>query len=298
MTSCLRCACVALCVGLSCAGIARADEVPTTVRAEFTATRAADSQPAHDSDEMAREALGRLVFSRVTIDADDRPVREVLTKFARALELNFVPFYETPDQPAPRLGLSPDRRISMYLRDADGRTVLEAIAAQCGPEVTWQLQRGMVEFGPREALARQGARRTAVYDVTDLALEAPYLKPGCPAQVRLRPKDVIADLVRAISEQCEPDAFRPEPPPTEQELAEGAKQLPVKHTAPSTPSPNPRTGVNSTGTRNLDPDVGPIFVLGRWAEIHVKDNTLVVSAPDFVHRAIGGYPKPLPPRGR
>lgn len=278
---------------------------PTIVQVTYERTRAAPEIDTADPDHVVRETLGKLVFARVSLEADDRPLREVLTTTARALRINLVPFFESPDRPAPLKGMVPTRRVSLYLADVDGRAALEAIAAQVGPEVTWQIQRGMIEFGPRETLGREDARTTRVFEVTDLAHEAPYFRPSGSrlmsdptldrGQMRLRPKDVVADLVRTITEQCEPDAFRPAPPPTEQEIEEGKREVQTPHTAPNVPSRNPRQAVNTNATRNFDPDSGPIFVLGRWAQIHVKDATLVVTAPDFVHRAIDGYPPAIPP---
>jgi hypothetical protein len=282
---------------------------PTRIDVRYDTVRSEnDLTPTGDNVEL-REALGKLTFAKVSIDADDRPIREVVSSIARAMRLNLVPFYEGPDRPAPRLGMTPTRRVTLYLEDVDGRTLLEALAAQCGPEVTWQIQRGTIEFGPREVLAREDARSTRVYNVTDLTFEVPYFRrPDTnlmpvdretdQKQLRLRPKDVVADLVRSISEQCEPDAFRPAPPPTEAEIAEGVKREQLKHTTPNTGPGGMRPGVNSTATRNLDPDIGPIYVLGQWAQIHVKETTIVVTAPDFVHRAIDGYPPPIPPRAR
>lgn len=281
---------------------------PTRLEVRYETTRGANDLTPTGDDVEQREALGKLLFAKVSIDADDRPIREVITTIARSMRLNLVPFYEGPDRPAPRLGMNPTRRVTLYLEEVDGRTLLEALATQCGPEVTWQIQRGTIEFGPREALAREDARSTRVYDVTDLTFEAPYFQrprnkimpvdyETDQKQLRLRPKDVVADLVRSISEQCEPDAFRPAPPPTEAEIAEGTKREQLKHTTPD-PSASRRPAVNSTATRNLDPDAGPIYVLGQWAQIHVKETTIVVTAPDFVHRAIDGYPAPIPPRAR
>ena len=275
-----------------------AQDSPARVEVTFTKYRMPGQPAPRDVDEIGREVVGRLTYSQVTVEADDRPVREVLQRLGRSLGINVVPFYEGADRPAPRLGISTAARATLDLHDVTGRAALDALAAQCGPEVTWQIHRGMLEFGPREALARDDARRTVVYDVTDLCLEAPYFTPGGsqgrPSD-RLRPKDIAADLVRSISEQCEPTAFEPAPPPSESEIEEGARRPQVPHKTPAPTQTNPRSDVNTTATRNLDPDAGPVFVKGQWAQIHLKDRILVVTAPDFVHRAIGGYAPPIPP---
>jgi hypothetical protein len=265
-------------------------------------------RPGDDPDGIV---VGRLVFAQLDVVAEDAPLRSVLSAFARALDINIVPFYETPDRPAPRLAVRADTPINLELRDADARSLLEAIASQAGPDVTWQVHRGILEFGPRATLARENARTIRVYEVTDLAHEPPYfvvprdltnsygfqpMDAGTGETRRMRPVDVIADLVRTISEQCEPKAFEPEPEPDpSDESAPGRRPAP-QHTSPAGTSHNPRTAVNTTATRNLDPDLGPVFVRGQWASIHVKDKVIVVNAPDFVHRTINGYPQIVRPR--
>jgi hypothetical protein len=56
-----------------------------------------------------------------------------------------------------------------------------------------------------------------------------------------------------------------------------------------------RAGSGTAANSNFDPSKAPVFVNGQWASIQVRDKKLAVSAPDFVHRAIGGYPKPIAP---
>ena len=34
-----------------------------------------------------------------------------------------------------------------------------------------------------------------------------------------------------------------------------------------------------------------VFVIGRWAKMHYHRDDLLVTGPDFIHRALNGYPE-------
>lgn len=314
-----------LLAGSGAAGQAPAESAPSTARVAIQLRSWASDQSSGDTpgatpgqpraprnragDDPDAIVLGRLLYGQLDVLCEDAPLRSVLSAFAQALDVNVVAFYASPDRTPPRPGVRAREPIDLELRDVDARSALEAIAAQAGHDVTWQIHRGILEFGPREALARESGRRIQVYEIADLGLQPPNFVPPKDLGIglapmsgpgektdRLRPADVIADLVRMISEQCEPQAFEPAPEPDPSDALEGGGRRPAPlHTAPSGTSRNPRKGVNTTATRNLDPDLGPVFVRGQWATIHVKHTTLVVNAPDFVHRAIGGSKRAIVP---
>jgi hypothetical protein len=276
-----------------------------SVTSTFVQTRPADAPRVENNDERAREQLGRLIYSSMDIAVDEMPLRDVLRSVRRALALNLVVFEATNGSS----GIDGDVPISLTLEGATGREVLEILAGMSGTNATWQLHNATVEFGPRSVLARQEARRTAVYETTDLALDPPDFKScgigqlGVESYNRRDSDEIIGELVRMISTHCEPDAFLP-PLPKSVEDASGTPS-PVRHSVPSGPATGGRSGVqsprkhaNTTATQNFDPADAVVFVTGQWASIQAKDNNLVVLAPDFVHRAINGYPQPIPPRDR
>jgi hypothetical protein len=154
---------------------------------------------------------------------------------------------------------------------------------------------GVIEVGLRPYLARQDAREIRVYETTDLAIDPPDWELGKTIQ-RRNSDEVIGELVKMIVTHCEPDAFLPAPATRIDE--ETGRVVPRQHTTPpgERKEEGPRRRNPNTGaTANFKPEEAQVFVNGRWASIQMKDNNLAVLAPDFVHRAINGYPSPIPP---
>lgn len=272
-----------------------------TLSSHFTRMRPASDPPLDNMQDRGLEQLGRLLYSKVTIEVEDQPLGVVLRALRRALGINLVAYTATNGVD----GIDPDRMVNLRLEGASGREVLEVLASQAGIGITWQIHMGCVEFGPKPVLARPEARFTRVYEAGDLALQAPDFRPGEGGRSynRRDSDEVLGELVRNISTHCEPEAFKP-PPPTMVETPDG-KLVPVQHTAPkpSTRS-NGGNGVyrsarknpNTTATFNFDPSEAAVFITGQWASIQTQDTSLTVLAPDFVHRAIDGYEQAIPPR--
>ena len=273
------------------------------IRNEWTKTRSADAPQPETAEERGREQVGRLLYSKVTLEFEEVPLREALRALRRELGLNMMVFLADPSGKTQRPGFDGEQMVSLALREVDGRAALEALIAFAGKEVTWQLHNGVVEVGPRAHLARQEAREARFYDTSDLAIdppdwEAPQSPGGAPRELQRRTSDeVIGELARMIVTHCEPDAFLPEPD-TRFDEATG-RMVPRQHTTPSGSGAgrggSGRKSPNTQATANFDPADAQVFVTGRWASIQMKDNKLAILAPDFVHRAINGYPRPIPP---
>lgn len=273
------------------------------IRNEWTRTRSADAQRPETAEDRGREQVGRLLYSKVTLEFEEVPLREALRALRRELGLNMMAFLADPSGKTQRPGFDGEQLVSLALREVDGRAALEALIAFAGKEVTWQLHNGVIEVGPRSHLARQEAREARVYDTSDLAIDPPDWKAprspgGAPRELQRRTSDeVIGELARMIVTHCEPDAFLPEPD-TRFDEATG-RMVPRQHTMPSGDGAGRggagRKSPNTQATANFDPADAQVFVTGRWASIQMKDNKLAILAPDFVHRAINGCPTPIPP---
>ena len=282
----------------------RTGEVTVSVR--FTETRPSDTPAADDEATRRREELGRLFFSRVAIDADGAPLREVLRKLRRALGINLLVFERRVHDGEISPGVDGDIPVDLVLHDADGMAVLESLAGIAGMTVGWQLNGNIVEFGPKSILARPEARRTEAVEAGDQSLIAPdWLGPRfgnndirahlrCEAYNRLDSDQVLGDLLRMISMHCEPEAFEPDP-----ERQHSASPTVHKHT-PAANGPGgtarTRTNPNTTAASNFKPEVATIFVHGKWASMQTHGTTITFVGPDFVLRRIVGYPPPLAPR--
>ena len=282
----------------------RAAGVILEIRSEWTKTRSTDASPLATAEDRGREQVGRLLFSKVTLEFEEVTLREALRALRGELGLNMVVFLADPSGKVERPGFDGEQVVSLSLRDVDGRAALEALTSIAGEEVTWQIHNGMIEVGPRAHLARADARETRVYDTTDLAIDPPdwrYDKrTGNAIEIQRRNSDeVIGELVKMIVTHCEPDAFLPAPATRIDE--ETGRVVPRQHTTPPASggdkkrSAGARANPNTDATANFNPEEAQVFVKGRWASIQVKDNNLAVLAPDFVHRAIDGYPAPIPP---
>lgn len=276
--------------------------VPSAARAVeancvFTKTRPADAPPAANVDERNREQLGRLEHSKVVLKAEAATLRETLRELRRALGINLVPYFASGDVGAARGGVDPAMPVTVALDGATGREALEALAALCGPAVTWQLVNGTVEFGPREILARPTARMVLVLDTRSLAHHAgaSYKSAGIGQRFveshdRHNSDVEIGMIMQQIATTCEPEAFDAVPEPKVEDPA--GNLVPVRHVLPG------RGGNNRMADRpsNYDPKLGPVFVRGKWASMQARDNSIMVVAPDFVLRAVEGYGEPIPPR--
>jgi hypothetical protein len=281
---------------------AREDAAPLLrVTNAWTETRPTTAPAAATDEDRTREQVGRLVFSRMSIESEGAPLRAVLREVRRALGVNMIVFEARADGGTLESGIDGERAIDLAMTDTDGLAVLEALAALADADATWQVNRGTIEFGPKSVLARVEARRSAVVEVGDLALVPPDFKScgigvlGVESSNRLDSDEVLADLVRTISTHCEPSAFEPDPERPHDATALGNRQILAGNRATTTQS-RTRHNPNTNAWRNLDPSIGPVFVHGRWASVQTRDTALALVGPDFVLRKVLGYPDPLPPR--
>lgn len=280
---------------------AEAPKAVLEVSVAFTETRPSDAPAAATESDRVAEQVGRLAYARIDIEVERAPMRDVLRALRKGLGLNLIVFEQRNENGSVTSGIDGAQPVDLALLDTDGYAVLDALAAVAGGDCAWQINRGVVEFGPKSVLARIEARRTEVVEAGDLALIPPDFT-GCLGALgvesynRLDSDEVLADLIRAISTHCEPAAFEPDPERKHDPYASGQKQI-----LPTNPPPGKtrvRVNPNTNAWRNLDPRIGPIYIHGRWASIQTKDTNLMLVAPDFVMRKVIGYPKPLPPRER
>ena len=264
---------------------------PPPVRAPICEIRVSGydrTRPADSKVEPSPAVLaGALVYTRLHVNLDEAPLSQALNALARAARVNLLGLYRRGDSSP---GLDRDAPISLLLEDVTAQEALEAIlAAATGMvDVTWQIRGNIIECGPKQMLAESGRREIRVYDLTDLRFEipnfsSPTFDPSREHNIRRRPKQISADFAKLIVNQVEPDAWREADAPGDPGRVLG----PVGGGAMPAPA------------QNLDPDSQQdIYVRGQWASLHIRaDRDLVVNAPDFIHRQIGGYGRLVPPPG-
>jgi hypothetical protein len=169
--------------------------------------------------------------------------------------------------------------------------------------ITWQLRHGFVEVGTKERLSAPAACESRSYSVRDLMLEPPYfVSPGerMPSVAdfdehpyatavlsrpdpdgRKRPEVLVLEIIRGIIETIEPGNwdFGQYDDDDDDDSGEEVSTPPDGTSAASTRSPPPR------GHRR------PVKI----ATIRLWRDTIIVRAPDYIHRQVNGYPDPIPP---
>ena len=248
-----------------------------------------------DTAEIRRAKLfGQLLGTKMSLTCQDMPIRDALAMFRKASGIRVIGRFS--DDPV-GFGIEAGQRVSIAADDAIALDVLEEILKQCSAvhECTWQLRRGFVEVSTKERLSVPAAREMRLYDVRDIAFNARVL---APPEEGLPPPANAVYVVEQICENIEPTRwdYGQQIEPAEEERL------------PSAPAPLDQDGGGPTIDQLLeqnsrDPAEAPPPPTARraqlgvpiWATIRTFRENLIVIAPDFIHRQIGGYPEPILP---
>lgn len=227
--------------------------------------------------------LSVLLYQDVSVPFNETPARDAINYLQTVLGINIVARWN--DDRAGH-GLDPHALITLEDRAMPALTVLERLLEQAGdPEpTTWQLRDGMLEVGTKERLAAPSAREIRFYPIRDLLFELPVFD-NAPQ----------FDLNQAL-EQGNPGGGgggaggggggggqlfeNPQDEPQRVREEERAQEI-----------------INLI-MENVEPDAW-VALGGEWATIRYFQGQLIIRAPDFVHRQIGGYPfAPRPSRAK
>ena len=151
-------------------------------------------------------------------------------------------------------------------------TVLEIMMEQyedeTGEACDWQLRTGRVEVSTKERLARKGAQRLKRYPIQDLITDVPNFDNG----PRL-------DLGTALAQGSQQGGGN-----GSQSLFQGGSD------DPDLPSAAEKAEQIIELIVELVESEGWARNGGDWASIRYHEGNLLIKAPDFVHRRVGGYP--------
>lgn len=229
------------------------------------------------------QMLGTLLYTDISVQFQENSARDAIKHIETVLGINIIGRY-SDDRTG--MGLDPETPITLNVVNKPALTVLEMILDQAAgdEESTWQLRDGYVEVGTKERLASGSAREIRYYPIKDLLFT--------PPQFNNAPE---LDLNNALNQGQNQGGgggggggagggsggggggnqgnifgnSQPEDPrPTEAELAEQIMDL---------------------ITETVEPDGWEING-GTWATLRYYQGTLIIRAPDFIHRQIGGYP--------
>ncbi|MCH7601831.1 MAG: hypothetical protein IIB54_03595 [Planctomycetes bacterium] len=235
--------------------------------------------------------LGVLLYSDITVSYEDSPARDVFKHLAEELQINIIGRY-SDDRSSPGRGIDPDTPITLSVEETPALAVLELVLEQCGnlEPVTWQFRRGFLEVGTIDRLSRRSARVVRVYPIDDLLFEAPRFTDA-PS----------LDLV---------DAYRHGYLPYGLPYGSGVGGGAGGTITPGRPgggslypySQSPQEAKQAKAQEIIEAIITQIEPAawinngGEYATIKYFDGALIVRAPDYIHRQIGGYPKPLKPK--
>lgn len=225
-----------------------------------------------------------LLYKDLSVEFEQTPAREVFDFMRTALGINLIGRYSDD---AAGHGIDPQTPITLAVESLPAIEVLGLVLEQCSSDepCTWQLRDGFVELGTKERLSVPAARQTRWYPIDSLLFEAP-------------------DFDDAVSLRLD-SAF-----PWSSNSNGGLRgayggygggtggyggSLSVS-TGPS--------GGTSDKTRRAESLIALITELvepdawtvngGVWASIHYREGALVIRAPEYIQRQIGGYPR-VPP---
>ena len=285
-------------------------ETPTTAPDEvagpkFTSDGVTLKNVDASEDELRARLYGALVFTTLDAEFEAAPVRDVLATVRAALGVPLVARYATD-----RVGhgLDPETLITISMVDASALDVIEAVLAQCarssGP-CTWQLRRGFVEVGTKRRLSLPPARELRMYYIADIIMDIPE-----SPHKRRRREEVALDVIGEIVENVEPGAWDYGQEPDDGEEADATyRERPEPEAADPGESEAPRPDMpedpdwadDPAGTKAGDdrPRREPPprrYVLPRkTALIRYWRDYMIIDAPDYIHRQIGGFPTPIAP---
>lgn len=273
-----------------------------TLAERIAAVRArhAEQNAATDLAALKIKMLQALLYTKLTVNFEETPAREVFEYFKTALDINLIARYSDD---AVGFGIDPLTPITLELEEAIAVDVLELVLDQCEMmgECTWQLRRSFVEVGTKERLSVSAARELRVYPVGDLLYQPPrfvdappigftdeYWYPYGPYSPYggyggyggslhggsyLNPSTGNHRWGGGSSDRAVTDD--PNTPEKKAQRAQSIIELII-------------TSIEPMAWR----DNG-----GEWASIRYRDDALLITAPDYVHRQINGY-GPVPPPKR
>jgi hypothetical protein len=261
--------------------------------------RHAREQTQTDLAGLKTKMLQALLYEKLTVQFEETPVREVFEYLKTSLDVNLIVRYA--DDPVGH-GIDPLTSITLDLAEAPAVDVLQLVLDQCAGagDCTWQLRRSFIEVGTKERLSVPAARQVRAYPIGDLLYEAPRFVDAPPIGFTDEywypygpygpygsyggyggslSGGTIGHSIGGyrwgggVSQRAVADD--PNTPEKKAERAKAIIELIVTSIEPMAWAENG----------------------GDWATIRYRDDALIVTAPDYIHRQINGY-GPVPPPTR
>ncbi len=147
---------------------------PAPAPTPATAPRAV-SGPGPNGELISNEPmiLFALLNAEISVDFDETPAKEAVQYIQETLGIQMLARWRSDRNST---GMDPETPITMKFPRINALTALEGILEELSAEgeCTWQLRSGFLEVGTKENLSRPAARRTKLYPINDLLYEVPY----------------------------------------------------------------------------------------------------------------------------
>lgn len=110
--------------------------------------------------------LGQLVYNDMTLTVEDENSKDVIEGFKEENDVLLNIYWQSDEGK----GLDPTKKITFQLKNQPSLTVLERIVEQLDEDgnAAWQLRHGTLEIGLKEHLASVGRQRLETYYIRDL----------------------------------------------------------------------------------------------------------------------------------
>jgi hypothetical protein len=133
---------------------------------------AEQKRAAASRDTTKASLLGALLYTDITCDFKGTPAKEAIEYVANALGISLVGRYSTDKA---GIGIDPELEITLKAEGKPALVVLEMILDQCGADepCTWQIRNSYVEVGTKQRLSSPSSQELRMYPVQDLLFEAP-----------------------------------------------------------------------------------------------------------------------------
>ena len=219
----------------------------------------------------ARDSLIRL-NRRVTIELEDERLEDVLRFIQEYTGAEFDIMWADERNTD---GLDPDQTVSLKVKNQPALNLLERVLDEVQGDFegnTWQFDKyGNMQVGPKSRLGRQSYRRIQIYDIHDLIMDHPDY-------------DDVPDIDLQQSLQQSQGGRG----------GGGGGQSPFNQDNNDNEDEDRRT-VEERANDIIDIIIG-LVESEQWVDnggetstIRLWNGTLIVNAPDFVHRQINGY---------
>jgi uncharacterized membrane protein YgcG len=236
--------------------------------------------------------LSVLMYTDVTVQFQETPAREAFNYLQTLLGIHIVGRY-SDDKIG--YGIDPETPITLDVVDRPALTVIELMLDQCEEfdPCTWQLRDGYVEVGTKERLSLPAAREIKYYPIRDLLFEPPMFDNAPDLDLSSAMNQANSTGGGGIGggggggggggfgggggggggRGGSGGSIFGDPGDAPERLSEieRAQQL------------------IDLITESVEPAAWDVNG-GDWATIRFYSGTLIIRAPDYVHRQIGGYP--------